>query len=133
MYRFLRVLLRNGTKLLGRFSCKAQTPPDKPPPRFLPRWAGQYISTYITLALNILHTGRVRDSHMGLLLGPVFPARFLADASPSSPPAVGAVGCRMWASIHLAAKIEQFGVVDLQERKQEDGSYRVDGKCQWMD
>jgi len=61
---------------------------------------------------------------MGLPFGPVFPARFLADASPSSPPAVG---CQMWASIHLAAKIEQFAVVELQESTQEDGSYRVGG------
>jgi hypothetical protein len=74
---------------------------------------GGSIYIYIHHTDSKYHIGRVRYSHMGLLLGPVFPARFLADASPSSPPAVGAVGCRMWASIYPAAKIEQFGVVEL--------------------
>jgi len=120
MHRFLRVLLRNGT-LLGRLSFKAQTHLISPSPRFLPRGAGRYTSIYHPDSKY--PAGRVlnRDSHMGLLLGP---ARSLADASPSSPPAVG---CRMWASIHPAAKIEQFAVIELQESKQEDGSYRVDG------
>jgi hypothetical protein len=86
------------------------------------------MSTYITLTLSILHTG--------ILTWGCYSARFSQPDSWRMPLRALHLLWVLWAAgcgpaFTLPQKIEQFGVVDLQERKQEDGSYRVDGK--WMD